>query len=237
METLQKGYTNTTSKELIGKPVVDAYSRTVGTVIATSSGSQNTIEFVGVELNTGEFTMLEAEKAHLDQDTLVIDGSWRTKAETLTNEVAVITRKISALDELKNDVEISEKVHEDMKKRFEDQKKILLEQRRSLSDQLKQRTEAIGIQQGQVYEFVANMKISYKLGEMDEETYKRSYAPFQLMTERFHKEEEDIKFAQDKLAGNLSTLPPEPLKTLPPSNPNFANEPIRLRITENQTVE
>jgi len=152
LETLQKGYANTTLKEVIGKPVVDAYGWTVGKVIAASSGSQNTIESLGVELITGEFTMFEAGKTHLDQDTLVVNGSWRTKAETLTSEVAVITRKSRRWTNSKMMFEISEKVHEDMKKRFEDQKQILLEQRRSLSDQLTQRTEAIGVQLGQVYE-------------------------------------------------------------------------------------
>lgn len=236
METVQRSYNSSTLKELIGKQVVDAYGWTVGRIIAVSADTQNTIQLLGVELDNGEFVKLEAAKVRQDQDAIVVNSSWRTKAETLTGEIAAITRRLTALDELQKDVEVSEKVHEDLKKKFEDQKRVLLEQRRSLSEQLKQRTDSIDVQIGQVYEFVATMKISYRLGEIDEETYKRSYAPFQLMTDRLHKEEEDLKYAQDKLAGNLSTLPPEPLKTLPPSRPQPVNEPIKLRITEEHTL-
>ncbi len=239
METPQKDYDNRAVKEILGKPVVDPYGWTVGRVIGASTDSQNAIQLLGVELNNGEFTRLEASKTHQDENGVMIDSSWRAKAEVLTGEIATITRRIFALSELDKDVEISEKVYADLQGRFENEKKVLLEQRRSLSEQLKGRVEKIDSQLSQVYEFVANLKISYKLREIDEEAYQRSYAPFQLMTDRLHREEEDIKFALDRLAANLSTLPPEPLKQLPPSKPPqpaTANEPIKLRITEEHTL-
>ena len=233
LETPQKDYNNRAIKEIIGKPVVDPYGWAIGKVIGASTNSQNTIQFLGVELNNGEFTMLEGAKAHQDQNAVIINSSWRTKAEVLTSEIATITRRISALSELDKDVEISEKVHADLQNRFENEKKTLLEQRRSLSEQLKERIEAIDSQLKQIQEFIANLKISYKLREIDEETYQRSYTSLQLMANRRHKEESDVKFALDKLTANLLASPPEPLKQLPPSRaPQLANEPIKLRITE-----
>jgi len=103
-----------------------------------------------------------------------------------------------------------------------------------LKDSLKERLSAIHAQLKEVYEFITYVKISYHIGDIDEETYQRSYIPFQLMIDKLLSEEDDIKFALNIVATNISTLPPEPLILLPSSEPQPM--PIKLRIRTEDTL-
>ena len=141
---------------------------------------------------------------------------------------------ISALNELKNDVEVSKNIYDTLQSGFEAEKKTILDRRRNLKDRLKERLSAIHAQLKEVYEFIAYVKISYHIGDIDEETYQHSYISFQLMIDKLLSEEDDIKFALNIVTTNISMLPPEPLISLPSSEPQLM--PIKLRIRTEETL-
>ncbi|KON28460.1 hypothetical protein AC480_03970, partial [miscellaneous Crenarchaeota group archaeon SMTZ1-55] len=60
----------------------------------------------------------------------MINNSWRVQADSLANEVALTMKKISALNELKNDVEVSKKIFNNLESGFDREKQSLLERRR-----------------------------------------------------------------------------------------------------------
>lgn len=221
-------------KDLIGKNVVDSYGRRLGKIIGVSTDSLKHSSSFGIERNDGGFMKCDASEVILDQDLVKINSSWRLKAESLASEVALTIKKISALNELKNDVEVSKKVYDTLQSGFEAEKKALLDRRRGLKDRLKERLSAIHAQLKEVYEFITYVKISYHIGDIDEETYQRSYIPFQLMIDKLLSEEDDIKFALNIVTTNISTLPPEPLISLPSSEPQPM--PIKLRIRTEDTL-
>ena len=221
-------------KDLIGKNVVDSYGRRNGKIIGFSTETLKNISSLGIERNDGGFMKCDTSEVILDQDLVKINSSWRLKAESLASEVALTIKKISALNELKNDVEVSKNVYNTLQSGFEAEKKALLDRRRGLKDRLKERLDAIQDQLMEVYEFITYVKISYHIGDVDEETYQRSYIPFQLMIDKLLSEEDDIKFALNIVATNISTLPPEPLISLPSSEPQPM--PIKLRIRTDDTL-
>ena len=85
-------------------------------------------------------------------------------------------------------------------------------------------------QLNEIYEFITHTKINLHLGHIDQDTYQGSYLSAQLMIERLISEREDIEYALNTVATNLSVMPPEPLKSLPPSQPVLV--PIKLQIRE-----
>ncbi len=221
-------------KDLIGKKVVDSYGKRIGKIIGFSTDSLKNISSFGIERNDGGFMKCDTTEVILDQDLVKINSSWRLKAESLASEVTLTIKKISALHELKNDVEVSKHIYDTLQSGFEAEKKTILDRRRNLKDRLKERLSAIHAQLKEVYEFIAYVKISYHIGDIDEETYQRSYISFQLMIDKLLSEEDDIKFALNIVTKNISMLPPEPLISLPSSEPQLM--PIKLRIRTEETL-
>ena len=221
-------------KDLIGKKVVDSYGTRIGKIIGFSTDSLKNTSSFGIERNDGGFMKCDTTEVILDQDLVKINSSWRLKAESLASEVTLTIKKISALNELKNDVEVSKNIYDTLQSGFEAEKKTILDRRRNLKDRLKERMSAIHAQLKEVYEFIAYVKISYHIGDIDEETYQRSYIPFQLMIDKLLSEEDDIKFALNIVTANISMLPPEPLISLPSSEPQLM--PIKLRIRTEETL-
>lgn len=219
---------NTTEKEFIGKKVVDSYGWKIGKVIGFSTDSPENVTYFGIELNNGGFMKCKSSEMIHEHDSVTINNSWRIKADALANEVALTMKKISALNELKNDVEVSRKIFDNLESGFDSEKKGLLERRRFLKDRLQERMAAINSQLAEVYEFITYIKINHQLGEIDEETYQHSYISFQLMIDKLVSEEDEIKYALNTVSRNITTLPPEPLKSLPSSTPQTM--PIKLRI-------
>lgn len=221
-------------KDLIGKKVVDSYGTRIGKIIGFSTDSLKNTSSFGIERNDGGFMKCDTTEVILDQDLVKINSSWRLKAESLASEVTLTIKKISALNELKNDVEVSKHIYDTLQSGFEAEKKTILDRRRNLKDRLKERLSAIHAQLKEVYEFIAYVKISYHIGDIDEETYQRSYISFQLMIDKLLSEEDDIKFALNIVTTNISMLPPEPLISLPSSEPQLM--PIKLRIRTEETL-
>jgi len=230
MELPQNNYPNNNivPKEFIGKKVVDSYGWKIGKVIGFSTDSPENTTYVGIELNNGGFMKCQAAEMNHEHDAVMINNSWRVKANSLATEVALTMKKISALNELKNDVEVSKKIFNNLESGFDREKKGLLERRRFFKDRLQDRMAAINSQLAEVYEFITYIKINHQLGEIDEETYQHSYISFQLMIDKLVSEEEDIKYALNIVSRNITTLPPEPLKSLPSSQSQAM--PIKLRI-------
>ncbi len=227
-QTEYRSNTPVLKKDLIGKTVADAYGRRIGKVLGFSTDSQQRIDALGIERTDGGFMKCNAADVILDQDLLKIGGTWRRKAESLANEVALTLKKIAALNELESDADVSKTVFATLQSGFEAEKKALLDRRRDLKDRLKDRLDTIQAQLKDVYEFITYVKISYHIGDMDEDAYQRSHIPFQLMIDKLLSEEEDLKFALNLVATNIATLPPEPLLPLPASEPQ--PQPIKLRI-------
>ena len=238
MEILQKNpiSKNFDAKELVGKSIVDPYGWMMGKIIGVSGNSTDSNFFVGVDDGKSGFARYDYSDVRFVQNNVVLGDSWKTKMEDIANRVMLVTKKISALDELSKEPEFVG-VCEEMRSKSEDEKKRLLEERRCLGEQLKDRTKAVDYQLKEAYSFIASVKIDYALGTITEETYQRSNTPLHMMIDRLLSEKDDIKFALDGLSNNLSTLPPEPLKTLIPSAPKLSQpqiSPIKLRISEGQ---
>jgi len=231
VELPQNSYLNnnkTTQKECIGKKVIDSYGWKIGKIIGFSTDSPENVTYFGIELNNGGFMKCKSTEIIHEHDSVMINNSWRIKADSLASEVALTMKKISALNELKNDVEVSRKIFNNLESGFDCEKKSLLERRRFLKDRLQERIVAINSQLAEVYEFITYIKINHQLGEIDEETYQHAYISFQLMIDKLISEENEIKYALNIVSRNITTLPPEPLKSLPSSQPQTI--PIKLRI-------
>jgi hypothetical protein len=221
---------NAPANELIGKTVVNSYGWTVGKIIGFNVDAARNVSSIGVMLNDGGFVNSPIDRFSRDQNAVVLKNSWRTKAEDLTAQIAMMTKKITALTELKTDMDVPKNVCDELENRFAGEKSALLEDRRLLSDQLNARRDAITAQLNEIYEFITHTKINLHLGHIDQDAYQGSYLSGQLMIERLVAEREDIEYALNAVATNLSALPPEPLQSLPPSQPPVV--PIKLQIRE-----
>lgn len=216
------------AKKLLSKTVSDPYGRKLGKIVGFSTDSKKSIASIGIELNNGDFQCYPCSQISIENDSVIINYLWKEEAEHLAEEFALILRKNSALNKLHNGGEISPEVYDEMQKQHEATMKDLVERCQALSDELRGRIKALNIQIGELKTFLANVKIEYLLGNVDEEC-RVSSETLQTILSRILLEKEDMEIALNNIPKNPTVsqiMSPEPSKTTNQS------QPIVLRIKE-----
>jgi hypothetical protein len=220
---------NTFSDEHVGKAVIDSYGRTVGRIIIVSSNPQKN-KFFSIEMDNGGLVKCIDADLHITQNAIILDNSWKTKVESITNELTLVDKRIIALNQIEKEPETSD-IYDNLCKESENHKKGLLEKRRALLDEIKERMNTINSQLKETYNLDVQITISHQVDEIRDETYQTSHASLKSIVNRLTSEENDLKSSLNMLTESLSALPPESLKLLPPSIPSQSSV-LRIKMKD-----
>ncbi len=226
---------NMAGKYYLGRKVVDNYGRTLGKIVGYYTRDKNSPPLLGIELLEGDFKALPSTSTIDEANILVLDENWKTKAESLAQDITLIKRKIFALNKLYKNGEVSSDTYESLDKGFEAVDQDLKSRCESFLVRLGERSKALSVKLKDVAGYFVNVKLAHEIGEMDDEAYRVSGDALRDLINRLQAEQKDIEFAQESLQQTSAPLlKEEPLEKPPQIEPKAipSEVPIVLRIRE-----
>lgn len=178
--------------KLIGKPIRDTYGRYVGTVVGLYFDATGQPKSVGVEEVGGNFVEYTSNRVIFDKDDLLLIPNWKVDVERFTREIDMTQRRANALKDLLNEGEISETAYGDLCKEYDEQIGGLKDSHSMLMDTLSSRTKELERRKVDIEKFLVHIKVQYRTGEIDDDTFKVVSRNLQLMLERDDQEREQI---------------------------------------------
>lgn len=178
---------------MVGKPVRDIYGRYAGYVVGFSVDTNGELQFVGIDQGNGEFTEFEGRRVIQDKDSIVVIPAWKVETEALRKEIEVVRRRVQALEALAKDGEITPSIYQQMCDQYNGQLKSLQETHGSLVQELTERLEQLERKGESLDSFLANTKVQFRAGEIDEGTYKVASEYCTSMRAKDAKEKEEIQ--------------------------------------------
>ena len=181
-----------TFKSLVGKPVRDFYGRETGRVVGLYVDNLGQLNSVGIDEGDGSLAEYPSKNVIFEDGSLVIVPKWRVDIDKFRKENETAQRRAQALEELLKEGEITREVYEDLGKQYDGQATNIRESYGELVTALNDRVKELDSRKQTLEKFLANMKIQYKTGELDADTYKVTAEHLAIMQKRDIAEKEDV---------------------------------------------
>ncbi len=187
-------------QKLVGRPVKDTFGRYAGYVMGFSVDTSGELQFVGIDQGNGDFAEFPGRRILVDRDGLVVIPAWKVEAENIRREADVVRKRVHALDALVKDGEITHNVYQQMVDEYNQQLKSFQDSHSALLQNLVTRLEDIEGRSGALDKFLANVKVQFRAGEIDEGTFKVASEYSTSMRAKNEKEIEEIQSLLRSLA-------------------------------------
>lgn len=178
---------------MIGRPVKDTYGRFVGSVVGFSVGTSEELQSVGVDEGSGEFREYPSRRIVSTEEGFVLVPVWKVDFEQLTKEIEHVRSRAKALKELVNEGEIPKELYEEMFKNYNADAGRITDSYKALTQKMTERIGQLDQQKDSLERFLANVKVQFRAGEIDEGTYRAASDRCQTMRERNVQEREDLE--------------------------------------------
>jgi len=163
---------------LIGKDVVDSDNHVVGRVLGVINDAEGAAQ-VGIEFINGDFLTYPMSQIVIADKGILIKHDYNTDSENLIRDFRSINKKIAALDKLYQNNEIPNEVYTVIHERYESVLARILDQQKSMVSLLDDRIKALNNQIFSLRSFIAQTRVEYMVGELDEQSYKISSSALQ----------------------------------------------------------
>ncbi|MCX8191665.1 MAG: CdvA-like protein [Nitrososphaerales archaeon] len=178
--------------KLIGKRVRDVYGRYIGYVAGLMvDGSSGSIS-IGVDCGDKGFCEFPSEHIRFEGDNVILSPSWRIDVERLTKERMILQRRIQAIEELFNEGELSIEEKDQLLKNYRERIVELQKKIEQLKAFAEKRVSELDAQKKRLRDFLVNLKVQYKSGEISVEAFKGSSQFISLLLNRIEQERQDI---------------------------------------------
>ncbi|MCS4538113.1 MAG: CdvA-like protein [Thaumarchaeota archaeon] len=161
-----------TLANLVRKQVKDSYGRHIGNVIGFSLDNVGHIKALAVEHTGGDFGEYTNERILFEGEYIVLLPDWKEEVERLKRDTTLAQKRASVLDNLSKEGEISSEAYEHLKMQYDAEIAALRNTYTSLTDGLKERISILEHRNAQISKFSAGLKVQYRTGESDEQTYR-----------------------------------------------------------------
>lgn len=186
-------------RNLVGKSVKDIYGRYAGCVIGLSVDTLGHLKAIGVDEGMGNFAEYPSSRLLIDNDSLIIIPAWKMDIERLKKERIHTELRTKALEELQRAGEIPPHVYRALSEQYKAEYEQLLASYESLKETLEKRVEELNRQKEGLERFLGAIKVQYKAGEIDEETYRATSESIQSLLEKDEREKRDIEETLESL--------------------------------------
>ena len=192
----------------MGKRVRDVYGRYIGFVVGLSTDAFGELRSVGVD--SGERGLVEylGSCMSMDGDSLVLYPSWRVDADKFKREAGIVNTRAQAVDELLKEGEISQEEYQEFLKVYQGYRAKLEDVKKVLDEKLRRRLQDLDREAKDIKRMGTNVKVQFRSGEIDAESFRASLQYASVMKERIDKERFDIAATAQMLNGPLPAPPP-----------------------------
>lgn len=219
----------------MGKRVRDVYGRYTGFVVGLTTDPFGELRSVGVD--SGERGLVEhaGQCIALDGDSLVLYPTWRVEADRFRKEASIVNTRALAVDELLKEGEISQEEYQEFLKVYQGYRAKLEDVKKVLDEKIKRRLQDLDREAKDLKRMGTNVKVQFKSGEIDAESFRASLQYSSVMKERIDKERVDIASTSQMLNGPPSASPSRVVEEHIESSVEETPKPVE--VTPIQAVE
>lgn len=211
----------------ISKQVKDPYGRMVGKIAAFISDTLSHVKAVVLERGDGEYNSYSTEYVTVENDIIKVLSELKVEAGKLIRELELAWKKSMALEELLEKKEVSQEVYEHFQSQFNVTLKELKSRATEIIDKIKARISELDSQIRVLQMASASVKISYRIGEIDEAYFNSIMNMIQTGMNRIASEKKDLEASVTDLEKLLATPP-----TLPKVSKEEASKTLVVHIKE-----
>ncbi len=209
---------------LVGRPVKDLYGRHAGFAIGFSIDTSGEVKSVGVDEGKGKFAEYPSSRLVADKDGFVVVPAWKIESAVLSKEQEMVKKRLQALTDLRKDGEISKAAHDKMHQQYEEQFDKIQMSFGEFSKKIIQRVKELEQQEEVLEEFLINIKVYSRSGEIDDAAYKAMMEISNSMSSRDAREKEELNRVLDSISELVGR------DEMPPENP-----PVNIKATIRST--
>ena len=183
----------------IGETIKDSSGKELGKLLGVMSDVKGHVDSVTIELAHGDFVNIPSNRVTMKNNSPMVIQDWIVEAEEISRELDLLRRRDRALIELRASGDIDELTYSRLKDQYGQAKDELLERSETVIDKLAERVKQLDDQIKTVQSLIANNKMQYTSGEINENVYCNANESIQEALKRFN-------FERDELLGKINVL-------------------------------
>jgi hypothetical protein len=183
----------------IGETVKDSSGKELGKLLGVTSDVKGNVSSVTVELAHGDFVNIPSNRLTIRNNSPMVLQDCIVEAEEISRELDLLSRRDRALIELRASGDIDELTYSRLKDQYGQAKDELLKKSEIVIDKLTKRVKQLDEQIKTVQSLIANNKMQYTSGEINENVYCNANESIQGALKRFN-------FERDELLGKINVL-------------------------------
>ncbi|BEP17896.1 cell division protein CdvA [Pyrofollis japonicus] len=228
----------------IGEVVYDPYGRVLGKLVSMESDVDGTVNTIVVETETRTINFVPAEAVDIKDGRVVVWPEWKTLAYSVIASYQRALKRLRGLEDMYSRNEIPSTVYREMRKKLDKSLEKLKEEAKKLKALIAKRKNDIEDENLKLDRAIANLKMSYLAGEINEKAYKIAIEHLRNAKDSNARELEDLKETKSRIesleSGAVEFVrkheeekAPEPAKTEPPApSVPTATQPIPVKLIE-----
>jgi hypothetical protein len=185
--------------------VKDHYGRYLGNIVGFSLDNGGHIKSIAVEHAGGEFAEYASGRILIEGEYVILLPDWKEEIERLKRDSALAQKRAGSLEQLSKEGEISAEVYAHFKERYEVEITTLRSSFTSLTEGLKSRIAALAEKNTRISKFTGGLKVQYRTGEIDEQTYRTAMDSISQLLKRDAEESNELATMLTWLTGSSET--------------------------------
>ena len=210
-----------------GKKIMDSYGREFGIILGSTidPSSPNQDEVVWIQKANGDIDKYYFSQFQIDGSSIILTTSWTDRSKQINEALSTVLRKISALNILQTNGEISQDAYLKLEKQYKRKLKQLTQSHQHLLENARNRSNTLESQIEDIHFLLANIKIEESVKKESSAFSAASILLTTLLSHAMH-EKKDLEHMLTQSEATQIPRNPSPRRELPPI------QPIVLRIKE-----
>lgn len=179
--------------KLIGVPAKDYFGREIGKVICCSHDGTGDIKNVIVSKSDGNIQEYDRKELEVSSSEVVVRDDLIFSARALRKETEVNFRRVQALEELKKNSKMHQRVYDELKAEFDKELASLNEKKTALAGLADSRRDEVAKRLMALEKVRATVEVQAMSGEIDENIYRMALSEIKSAIDRSTKELDDLE--------------------------------------------
>ncbi len=179
--------------KLIGVPAKDYFGREIGKVICCSHDGTGDIKNVIVSKSDGNIQEYDRKELEVSSSEVVVRDDLIFSARALRKETEVNFRRVQALEELKKNSKMHQRVYDELKADFGKELASLNEKKTALAGLADSRRDEVAKRLMALEKVRATVEVQAMSGEIDENIYRMALSEIKSAIDRSTKELDDLE--------------------------------------------
>jgi hypothetical protein len=207
---------------------MDSYGREFGTILGSTIDpvSPNSDEIVWIQKTDGNLDKCYFSQLQVEGSSIIYTTSWFDRSQQINNALSAVLRKISALNILQKNSEISQDAYLKLKKQYTHKLKQLTQSHQHLLDNANSRSNSLESQIEDTHFLLANIKIEESVKKGPSTTLSAASSLLNALLSQAMHEKRDLEHLLTQSESTQIPRTTSPRRELPQI------QPIVLRIKE-----